>query len=311
MDLSNIIMSLITELQNRGIEFNYSIEHRSITTGQIEDSGNIKEGRNYNLTIITENEEIYISNNQINDEKFMELMYVIFHEYRHIVQIENSKYNPDFSKNSINIAKMSAIKDNGFEDYYFNNYDNDIAELDASIYGIEEAIRYVNSHFPQVDAERGVLSFIRKDIQEEYPHFRVEKANSVEECINELTTRMNNPSRVDLREIMNKDGINADIDIIDNILLKQEVINKYRNCKTAEEKDNFIILEMCKLRPEILLEYPILQNNIGIENKKQETFKEKYKVELDKIEYDRIVEKCENGIYTEKAQIDERDDTRL
>ncbi len=59
----------------------------------------------------------------------------------------------------------------------------------------------------------------------------------------------------------------ADIDIIDNILLKQEVINKYRNCKTAEEKDNFIISEMCKLRPEMLLEYPILQNNIGIENK--------------------------------------------
>ena len=303
MDLSNIIMSLITELQNRGIEFNYSIEQGNITTGQVEDCGNIKEGRNYELTIMTENEEIYSSNNQINDEKFMELMYVIFHEYRHIVQIENSKYNPDFSKNSINIAKMSAIKDNGFEDYYFNNYDNDIAELDASIYGIEEAIRYVNSHFPQVDAERGVLSFIRKDIQEEYPHFRVEKANSTQECINELRARMSNPSRVDLQEIMNKDGINADIDIIDNILLKQEVINKYRNCKTAEEKDNFIILEMCKLRPEILLEYPILQNNIGIENRK--TFKEKYKVELDKIEYDRIVEKCKNGIYTERVQIDE------
>lgn len=65
---------------------------------------------------------------------------------------------------------------------------------------------------------------------------------------------------------------------------------------------------MCKLRPEILLEYPILQNNIGIENKKQETFKERYKVELDKIEYDRIVEKCENGIHTERAQIDKRDD---
>lgn len=164
MDLGDIIISLITELQNRGIKFNYSIEHRSITTGQIEDSGNIKEGRNYNLTIMTENEDTYISNNQINDEKFMELMYVIFHEYRHIVQIENSKYSPDFSKKSINIAKMSAIKDNGFEDYYSDNYNNDIAELDASIYGIEEAIRYVNSHFPQVNAERGVLSFIRKDL---------------------------------------------------------------------------------------------------------------------------------------------------
>ena len=202
---------------------------------------------------------------------------------------------------------MSAIKSNGFEDYYFDNYDNDIGELDASIYGIEEAIRYVNDRFPQVDAERGVLSFIRKNMQEEYPHFRVKKANSVEECINELRARMSNPSRVDLQEINSKDGIYAEIDIIDNILLKQEVINKYRNCKTAEEKYNFIILEMCKLRPEMLLEYPILQNNIGIENKKQKTFKEKYKVELNKIEYARIVEKYENGIYTEKEQIDKSD----
>ncbi|MCI8345991.1 MAG: hypothetical protein HFJ42_08685 [Clostridia bacterium] len=85
MDLSNIIISLITELQNRGIEFKYSIEQGSITTGQIEDCGNIKEGRNYELTIITENEDAYSSNNQIHDEKFMELIYVIFHEYRHIV----------------------------------------------------------------------------------------------------------------------------------------------------------------------------------------------------------------------------------
>ena len=146
------INKLMEELQRKGIPFEYTIDNDSIGGGY-EDKGNLKDGSKHTIDIHIGNEEEFIQNGQVNEEKLMGIISTIYHEYRHLEQTERYKYNPDFSKDSINIARMNAIQKNGLSNYYFENYRNDPKEIDATKYGFEESIKYVKEKYPEINAE--------------------------------------------------------------------------------------------------------------------------------------------------------------
>ena len=136
-NIQNIIDELMKELKNNGIPFDYAIENEGFG-GHYKDNGNIKDGRNHSISIFIGEEKDFIQNGMVNEERLMGLISTIYHEYRHLEQTEKYKYNPDFSKDSVKIARMNAIQTNGFTNYYFENYRNDPKELDATKYGFEK-----------------------------------------------------------------------------------------------------------------------------------------------------------------------------
>lgn len=264
------INKLMEELQRKGIPFEYTIDNDSMG-GAYQDKGNIKEGSNHTLEIHIGDEEEYNQNGNVNEEKIMGLISTIYHEYRHLEQTEKYKYNPDFSKDSINIARMNAIQTNGLSNYYFENYRNDPKELDATKYGFEEAIKYAKKEFPEINAEKGMTEYVNTYIEEDrndeygFHMFDEDKSNTIQEILGQLQERMDNPTRVDLSKVCS--GFIEDVKL--KALLTDEFIKVYENCSTVEEKDNLIFQEIAKLHPEILSEYPVLQNEVKKDNQNQ------------------------------------------
>lgn len=264
------INKLMEELKRKGIPFEYTIDNDSMG-GAYQDKGNIKEGSNHTLEIHIGDEEEYNQNGNVNEEKIMGLISTIYHEYRHLEQTEKYKYNPDFSKDSINIARMNAIQTNGLSNYYFENYRNDPKELDATKYGFEEAIKYVKEEYPEINAEKGITEYVNSYIEEDkdneygFHMFDEDKSSTVQEILEQLQDRIDNPTRVDLSKVCS--GFIEDVKL--KALLTDEFIKIYENCSTVEEKDNLIFQEIAKLHPEILSEYPVLQNEVKKDNQNQ------------------------------------------
>lgn len=257
------INKLMEDLQRKGIPFEYTIDNESIGGGYL-DKGNLKDGSKHTIDIHIGDEEDYIENGHVNEEKLMGIISTIYHEYRHLEQTEKYKYNPDFSKDSISIAKMNAIQTNGLSNYYFENYRNDPKEVDATKYGFEEAIKYVKQEYPEINAEKGieeyVSSYIESDRNDEYGFhmFDEDRSGTVQEILDQLQDRIDHPTRVDLSKVASG--------FIDDERLKEiltdEFIKTYESCSTVEEKDDLIFQEVVKLHPEILDEYPVLQNEM-------------------------------------------------
>lgn len=205
-NIYDTINKLMEELQRKGIPFEYTIDNDSIGGGY-EDKGNLKDGSKHTIDIHIGNEEEFIQNGQVNEEKLMGIISTIYHEYRHLEQTERYKYNPDFSKDSINIARMNAIQKNGLSNYYFENYRNDPKEIDATKYGFEESIKYVKEQYPEINAKKGieeyVHSYIEGDRDNEYGFhmFDEDESNTVKEILTQLQERMDNPTRVDFSKV--------------------------------------------------------------------------------------------------------------
>ena len=265
-NIQNIIDELMKELKNNGIPFDYTIENEGFG-GHYKDNGNIKDGRNHSISIFIGEEKDFIQNGMVNEERLMGLISTIYHEYRHLEQTEKYKYNPDFSKDSVKIARMNAIQTNGFTNYYFENYRNDPKELDATKYGFEESVAYVSEKYPEIDATRGIEAYIHSYIEEDrdnqygFHMFDEDKSGTLQDILKQLQDRIDNPTRVNLAKVC--EGYIED-DRLRQILTK-DFIQKYESCGSTEEKDNLILAEVVKLHPEILSEYPVLQNEIGKE----------------------------------------------
>lgn len=270
LDINQVIEKIMKELKNKGIPFEYTIDRNGFGGGY-DDRGNIKDGRKHVIDIHIGDEDEFIQNGQVSDEKVMGLISTIFHEYKHLEQTEKYKYNPDFSKESKNIARMNAIQQNGLSNYYFENYRNDPKEVDATKYGIEEAVKYVKEQFPGIDADNGIVdyiqTYIQKDKDDEYGlhMFDEDKSATVEDILNQLQERMKNPTRVDFEQVRN--GFIDDKDLKE--LLTDEFIEKYDKCNSVEEKDSMVLAEIIKLHPEILQEYPVLQNELTKEDNQE------------------------------------------
>lgn len=269
-DINQVIEKIMKELQNKGIPFEYTIDRNGFGGGY-DDRGNIKDGRKHVIDIHIGDEDEFIQNGQVSDEKVMGLISTIFHEYKHLEQTEKYKYNPDFSKESKDIARMNAIQQNGLSNYYFENYRNDPKEVDATKYGIEEAVKYVKEQFPEIDADNAIVdyiqTYIQKDKDDEYGlhMFDEDKSATVEDILNQLQERMENPTRVDFEQVRN--GFIDDKDLKE--LLTDEFIEKYDKCNSVEEKDSMVLAEIIKLHPEILQEYPVLQNELTKEDNQE------------------------------------------
>ena len=281
----NIVEKLISDLQNKGIPFEYHIGEDETEGFSYRDEGSIGDGRKHKININIETNREQLTNEQkmrifygkdeiqFSEEQIMEIVATIFHEYRHLEQTENYKYNPDYSKLSSAIAKMNAIQQNGFASYYYSNYIDDPKEIDATKYGIEEAIKYIKSNFPEVNAENGMLKYIQsyiKHVQYDelygYPMFDKDKSSTIEEILNQLQYRLENQKRVDLVNLNESD---------DEQLKKyftEELKEQYNNCSDVEEKDSIILGLILKIHPEVLQEYPVLKEEIELsrEDKKQQ-----------------------------------------
>ena len=273
-----IIDQLFEELKNKGIPFEYFIDEKGVG-GRYSDDGTIKDGRNHKINISMENKEYQIDEDllikiiegeiedieeQFNEKQIMGIISTIFHEYRHLEQTERYKYNPDFSNTSKAISIMNAIQCNGLGGYYHENYRNDPKELDATKYSIEEAIKFINNNFPEIDAEKGIIQdiqdYIKEDKENEYGYhmFDENKSSTVEEVLKQLQERIENPTRVSLETVL----LNAYIE--DEQLKKvftDKFVKKYNNSSSAMEQDMLVLIEIVKLHPEILQEYPILLND--------------------------------------------------
>lgn len=319
-DVNKVIEDLIQELKSKGIQFEYTIDNDGFG-GSYDDKGNIKDGSKHVIDIHIGDEEEFLENGQVNEEKVMGLISTIFHEYRHLEQTERGKYNPDFSKESKDIAKMNAIQKNGLSNYYFENYRNDPKEIDATKYGIEEAVKYAKEKFPKLDVEKGMVDYIQSYIKEDkedewgFHMFDEEKSETVEEILNQLQERMENPTRENFENVRN--GFIEDKDLKE--LLTDEFVERYNNCNSIEEKDSMVLAEIVKLHPEILQEYPVLQNELAKEEKQevQKDVKETGNLEIatEKVEdYTKETRKLngieiasskefENGSYDNKSRV--------
>lgn len=270
-NIQDIINELMKKLQDKGIPFEYTIENEGFG-GHYKDNGNTKDGRNHNISIFIGNEEDFIQNGMVNGEKLMGLISTIYHEYRHLEQTERYKYNPDFSKDSVKIARMNAIQTNGFTNYYFENYRDDLKELDATKYGIEESVAYVSKKYPAIDAVRGIEEYIHSYIEEDrdnqygFHMFDEDKSYTIQDILKQLKERIDNPTRVNLSKVC--EGYIEDDRLRE--ALTEDFIEKYENCSSTEEKDNLILAEVVKLHPEILSEYPVLKKEIEKDKTKQE-----------------------------------------
>lgn len=266
-NIYDVINKLMIELQSKGIPFEYTIDNDSIG-GSYQDNGNVQSGRKHIMDIHIGDDEDYFQYGLINEESLMGIISTIFHEYRHLQQTENYKYNPDFSSKSISIARMNAIQTNGFCNYYFENYRNDPKELDATKYGFEEAIKYIKRQYPYIDAEKGIVKYVQSYIEEDrdneygFHMFDEGRSGTVVDILKQLQERMDNPTRVNLSKVCS--GYIEDEKLKE--LLTDEFIRIYESFGSAEEKDNLIFTQVARLHPEILLEYPVLQSGINKSN---------------------------------------------
>lgn len=269
-NIYDVVESLMQDLQ-KNVPFTYTIDNKDKTAGgSYEDKGNLQDGRNHLIHIFIGDEDEYVQDGIVNEKKLVGLISTILHEYRHLEQVERYKYNPDFSKLSVNIARLFAIQVNGFANYYFENYRNDPKELDATKYGFEGAIKYVKEHYPEIDVEKAIVEYVNDYIQEDrnneygFHMFDENMSHTTEEIIKQLQERLANPTRVPLTQVC--DGYVED-DILYKVISTDEFIKKYESCKTAEEKDALIFAEVLRLHPEILNDFPVLENQINNKNK--------------------------------------------
>lgn len=268
-NIYDTINKLMEGLKRKGIPFEYTIDNDSIGGGY-SDNGNVKDGRKHTIDIHIGDEEDFIHGGQVNEEKVMAIISTIYHEYRHLEQTERYKYNPDFSKDSINIARMNAIQKNGLSNYYFENYRNDPKELDATKYGFEESIKYMKKEYPEINAEKGIEEYVHSYIEEDkndkygFHMFDEDKSDTIQEILDQLQERINKPTRVDLSKVCN--GFIEDVKL--KAILTDEFVEMYEKCSSVEEKDALIFDEIVKLHPEILDEFPVLQNEIKKDNNK-------------------------------------------
>ena len=262
-NIHDIINELMKELQEKGIPFEYTVENEGFG-GHYKDNGNVKNGRKHSISIFIGNEEDFMQNGMVNEERLMGLISTIYHEYRHLEQTEKYKYSPDFSKDSIEIAKMNAIQTNGFANYYFENYRYDLKELDATKYSIEESVAYVSEIYPDIDATRGIQEYIHSYIEEDrnnpygFHMFDENNSDTVQDILKQLQERIDNPTRENLSKVC--EGYIEDDKLL--AAFTDDFIKSYEDCNSVEEKDSLIFAEVFKLHPEILSEYPVLQNEI-------------------------------------------------
>lgn len=160
-EFEEIKNQLISDLRNRGIHFEIKYHDGSKDSGYYTSDvkGNDSKGI---YTIDIPNEATYNYDiNSFDEKDIFEYIYSMFHEYKHILQRENSIYEPIDTLENQDFAKAAIIAEH-FMSYDSANYANDPREIDAQIYGLEQAIKYIQINFPWIDTEKCCVEFVKE-----------------------------------------------------------------------------------------------------------------------------------------------------
>ena len=283
----NIRERLLGELQGRGISFG-TIEHdiNESTTYWTRDERGL-DGKGVYEIEIPIGQEFSNNQNPFDERDLFGIVYSLFHEYRHIEQREHSIYNPINTEENRGFARAALIQ-MYFSEYDDANYANDPREVDAQLYGIEQALIYIRENYPWIDVEKCCVDYVRSFISSQKENgftelsFSEDASDSSEQILQDLRERKNNQRRTKLTEEMKSsefyesfkdEDLEKDGDIYKKKQLRKkftaDFIKKYNECQSAKEKDSMLVSAILEIYPEAMQEYPILkmEKNKGGKNK--------------------------------------------
>ncbi len=266
--------NLLDELQSKGTPFEVRYHERKRDSSYYTNDEKNENGIGKFIIKIPKGQEHSNSENPYDGRDLFEFVYSIFHEYKHIMQrkeykyeVRDSKENRVFSKAEVIARYLPKCGD--------NNYANDPREIDAQIYGIEQAIKYIEDKFPWIDEEQCCIEYVRefatnqKENGFEKLSFDDKKNNSVDEILKDLNNRKNNPVREELsKESLDYDFYfesyfdfdESDQEYLLRKLILEEYIEKYNACQDANKKDDMLIEAILRVYPDSLDEYPLLEH---------------------------------------------------
>lgn len=273
----NIRERLLGELQGRGISFG-TIEHdiNESTTYWTRDERGL-DGKGVYEIEIPIGQEFSNNQNPFDERDLFGIVYSLFHEYRHIEQREHSIYNPINTEENRGFARAALIQ-MYFSEYDDANYANDPREVDAQLYGIEQALIYIRENYPWIDVEKCCVDYVRSFISSQKENgftelsFSEDASDSSEQILQDLRERKNNQRRTKLTEEMKSsefyegfkdEDLEKDGDIYKKKQLRKkftaDFIKKYNECQSAKEKDSMLVSAILEIYPEAMQEYPILK----------------------------------------------------
>lgn len=262
----NIREKLITELQSRGITFETRLHDIKRDSGYYMYDTKDKDGNPIYTIRMPDGQKYSNIQNPFDERDLFSVVYSLFHEYKHILQRENSVYHIQ-QVNEENISfGMAGMISEYFVEYDMANYANDPRELDAQIYGIKQALKYIQENYPWVDVEKCCLEYVKSFIDAQkkdgFPKlsFSEKASGSIQEILADLKNRMKNPTRAKLSKIELNDYY--DEDSPEKLLrdkLTDEFVKKYDECQSVIEKDQMLVNLILKVYPEATQEYPILK----------------------------------------------------
>lgn len=288
--IKRITNDILTDLMGKGIDF--KIEYHDInrdTAYYFYDLGDIDKGRNYIIEIprgIEKGKE----NEILSDKNIVWCVKALFHEYKHLMQTENAIYKESNTEENIRFAKSLLLKEY-FSEYSDVIYNNDIREIDADIYGFEQAKKYIEKHCPWVNFEKGVVEIAKEYIESSQngkgeSFYEESKSNSYEEILENLNERRNNPKNYDFPEILEGyiEDENNEIFGKESELRKSFdsiFIEKYNKCRTTREKEDLIIKKISIVYPEAKRKYINAYKDINKIKEKNNFMEKDYQKEIE------------------------------
>lgn len=265
----NVKQSLINELQSKGIPFEVERHSRDKDSSYYTRAEKLPDGSGKYYIDIPNGLEYSTKDNPFDSRDLFEYVYSMMHEYRHIMQRKEYCFGTKETEENKSYAKAEIISE-FLSLYDADNYANDPREIDAQIYGIEQAVQYFRKNFPWLDAEKCCVEFVKnfaqtqKDNKFKHLSFSDEKCNSLNEILVDLKQRRDNP----VRALLTKENMDYEFYCVilddsspESLLRKKlagEIMEKYNNCEDANQKDDMLVEAISEFYPDVLKEYPIL-----------------------------------------------------
>jgi hypothetical protein len=305
----NIRKKMITELQSRGITFETRLHDIKRDSGYYMFDKKDKDGNPIYTIMMPDGQELSDNQNPFDERDLFSFVYSLFHEYKHILQREDSVYHIQQVNEENMSFGMAGMISEYFVEYDEANYANDPRELDAQIYGIEQAVKYIQKNYPWVDVEKCCLGFVKNfiDVQKKsgFPElsFSEKASGSIGEILADLRNRMENPTRAKLSDIELNDYYDEGSP---EKMLRDKVTDefkkKYDECQSIMEKDQMLVDIILEVYPEATQEYPIVKMKSKGEKGKMDVHEKISDLKLDISDSEKKIEQLKKEIQELKKQ---------
>lgn len=161
---NNLKQNLLSELQSRGIPFEIEHHSRDKDSSYYTRAKKLPDGSGKYYIDIPDGLKYSTKDNSFDSRDLFEYVYAMMHEYRHVVQRREYLFGTNATEENKSFAKAEIIGAY-LALYSEENYANDPREIDAQIYGIEQAIKYFKKNFPWLDAEKCCIEFVKNFAQ--------------------------------------------------------------------------------------------------------------------------------------------------